>query len=91
MIRGLYTAATGMNAQAKKMDVISNDLANVDTTGYKKDTVVFSAFDEVLTTRLQGNRIENREIGSMSLVVSVDEVYTQYYQGSFVQTDGIAK
>ena len=47
MIRGLYTAATGMNAQAKKMDVISNDLANVDTTGYKKDTVVLSAFNEV--------------------------------------------
>ena len=90
MIRGLYTAATGMNAQAKKMDVISNDLANVDTTGYKKDTVVLSAFNEVLITRLEGNSIQNKDIGSMSLGVRVDEVYTQFAQGSLVQTDGVA-
>ncbi|MGI6523917.1 MAG: flagellar basal-body rod protein FlgG [Bdellovibrionota bacterium] len=36
MIRSLYTSATGMRAQETNMDVISNNLANVNTTGYKQ-------------------------------------------------------
>ena len=41
MIRSLYTAATGMNAQETNIDVISNNLANVNTTGYKKGRAEF--------------------------------------------------
>ena len=37
MIRGLYTSATGMLAQQKKMDTITNNMANADTAGFKKD------------------------------------------------------
>lgn len=92
MIRGLYTAATGMNAQSKKMDVISNDLANVNTTGYKKDDVVISSFGEVLVSKIGGGPSTGPDgpIGSMSLGVRVDEVYTQFAQGSLVKTSGIA-
>ncbi|MFN3328054.1 MAG: flagellar hook-basal body complex protein, partial [Fervidobacterium pennivorans] len=36
MINSLYTAATGMWAQQFKMDTVSNNIANVDTAGYKK-------------------------------------------------------
>jgi flagellar basal-body rod protein FlgG len=36
MINGLYTAATGMWAQQYKLDTLSNNIANVDTNGYKK-------------------------------------------------------
>ena len=36
MLRSLYTAATGMEAQQLRMDVISNNLANASTTGFKK-------------------------------------------------------
>ena len=36
MIRALYTSATGMQAQETNIDVISNNLANVNTTAYKK-------------------------------------------------------
>jgi flagellar basal-body rod protein FlgG len=36
MLRSLYTAATGMEAQQLKMDVIANNLANTSTTGFKK-------------------------------------------------------
>ena len=35
MNRSLYIAATGMNAQQSQMDVISNNLANVSTNGFK--------------------------------------------------------
>lgn len=41
MIRALYTSATGMQAQETNIDVISNNLANVNTTGFKKSTASF--------------------------------------------------
>jgi flagellar basal-body rod protein FlgG len=41
MIRGLYTAASGMVAQQQDIDVISNNIANVNTTGFKKDRTEF--------------------------------------------------
>ena len=41
MIRGLYTAATGMNAQQLNIDVTSNNIANVNTTGFKKSRAEF--------------------------------------------------
>ena len=40
-MRGLYTAASGMMAQQLNMDTISNNLANVNTTGFKKGRVNF--------------------------------------------------
>jgi flagellar basal-body rod protein FlgG len=42
MMRSLYTAATGMEAQQLNMDVISNNLANVNTTGFKHSRADFS-------------------------------------------------
>lgn len=41
MIRALYTSATGMNAQETNIDVIANNLANVNTIGYKKSRADF--------------------------------------------------
>jgi flagellar basal-body rod protein FlgG len=41
MIRALYSAATGMQAQETNLDVISNNLANVNTTGFKKSRADF--------------------------------------------------
>ncbi len=41
MIRALYTAASGMNAQQANMDNVANNLANVNTTGFKKSRVEF--------------------------------------------------
>ncbi len=41
MIRGLYTAASGMTAQQLNIDVISNNIANVNTTGFKQDRAEF--------------------------------------------------
>ena len=38
MLRGLYTAYTGMLNEQYRMDIMSNNLANADTTGFKKET-----------------------------------------------------
>jgi len=44
MMRSLWTAASGMNAQTQNIDVIANNLANVNTTGFKKSRPDFSGF-----------------------------------------------
>lgn len=41
MLDGLYSAAAGVNAQQRRLDAISNDIANVSTTGYKRLRVGF--------------------------------------------------
>ena len=53
MLRALYSAAAGMQSQQMKLDVISNNLANVNTTGFKKAKI---EFQELLyqTTRAAG-------------------------------------
>lgn len=92
MVRGLYTAATGMMVQSKKMDIISNDLANVNTTGYKKDETIISSFPDILTSKIGGQDVTGQNvkpIGNMSLGARVDEVYTSFTQGSLIKTDGV--
>jgi flagellar basal-body rod protein FlgG len=41
MLNGLYSAASGMLAQQTRMDMLANDLANIDTTGYKQARIGF--------------------------------------------------
>src|SRR3712207_3605808 len=41
MLEGLYTAAAGMAAQQQRMDALSNDVANVNTAGYKRVRIGF--------------------------------------------------
>ena len=43
MMRSLYTAATGMIAEQTNVDTISNNLANVNTTGYKTERTEFKS------------------------------------------------
>ena len=43
MVRSLWTAATGMNGQQANIDAISNNLSNVNTTGYKTSTAEFKS------------------------------------------------
>ena len=40
-VQTLYTAATGMEALETKLDVIANNMANINTTGFKKDRANF--------------------------------------------------
>lgn len=90
MLKGLYTAAMGMNVQTKRLDVISNDLANAGTTGYKKDKVSISTFKEEYIKRLDDsqNFIPNEErIGKITYGAKVDEVYTDFIQGSIRGTN----
>lgn len=82
MVRGLYTASNGMIAQQQKMDIISNNLANVNTTGFKKDGVIVESFDDVLTTKVNDVNVPgNQMIGKMTLGCKVGNIYTDHTQG----------
>ena len=41
MIRALRTASTGMQAQQRQVETIANNIANVNTTGFKKNRLAF--------------------------------------------------
>ena len=84
MLRGLYTGWTGMVTEQKRLDVISNNLANADTLGYKQESVSSQSFDKLLTIKIRdgSQSYHNQAIGTMSLGVKVGEVYTDYSQGS---------
>ncbi len=89
MVKGLYSAYTGMINQQNRMDVMTNNLANSATTGYKKEGTTAQAFDEVLAVKINDaseNFIDKR-IGSMSMGVKIGENYTDYSQGSLKVTD----
>ena len=49
MLRGLYTAYTGMLNEQYRMDIMSNNLANADTTGFKKEGSTSQSYSDVRT------------------------------------------
>jgi flagellar basal-body rod protein FlgG len=95
MIRGWYIGSSGMMAQQNRLDTISNNLANVDTTGYKKDIAVSKAFSELMLRRLNDDGVVVNSLGSyevgpiigkLGLGVETNELYTSFEQGSFRET-----
>ena len=95
MVRGWYTGASGMAAQQNRLDAISNNLANVDTTAYKKDIAVSKSFSELLLRRLNDDGVIVNSLGSydvapvvgkIGLGVETNELYTVFEQGSIKDT-----
>jgi len=89
MIRGLYTSGWSLVANSKKLDVVSNNLANADTNGYKKDTVVFETFPEVMTRRINDTPSildPSGKVGTMRLGSDIGEIFTSYDQGRMQKT-----
>ncbi len=85
MIRSLYTAATGMLVQQERMNTLVNNITNIETTGFKKDGLVTSAFESILISRIEGTKAT--AIGEMSLGAKVAQQYTDFSQGTLEQTD----
>lgn len=89
MVKGLYTAYTGMINQMNKMDVMTNNLANSDTNGFKKEGATSQSFDHVLAIKIKDSSDFwlPKGLGGMSMGVQIGETYTDYDQGSFRVTD----
>jgi flagellar basal-body rod protein FlgG len=89
MIRALYTASTGLAAQQLNIDVIANNLANINTSGFKKGR---ADFQDLLyqTLRTPGTATSGStevptgiQIGLGSKIVAVEKLFLQ---GDFAQT-----
>jgi len=98
MVRGWYTGASGMQAQQNRLDAISNNLANVDTTGYKKDVAVSKSFAGLLLRRMNDDGVVVNSMGSydvapvigkVGLGVETNELFTIFEQGSFKETGSV--
>lgn len=84
-MKALYTAATGMSAQQTQLDNIANNLANVNTTGYKRSSVAFQDlyYQEVTGGGVQGDAQGVVQVGSGTKVVGN---YRNHSMGDLVNT-----
>ncbi len=90
MLRGLYTAHTGLRNEQNRMDILTNNLANASTVGFKKEGSPSQPFREVLAVKIKDSSVglgTVQPIGHSRLGVKIGENYTDYTQGSFRITD----
>ena len=92
MVRSLWTGATGMIAQQLNVDNIANNLANVNTTGYKSEVMEFkSLLYQTIQTRTTTANGENKPIGAeVGLGVRNSSITSIFTDGSLLETPGSA-
>jgi len=89
MLRSLYTAATGMIAQQQQMDVTSNNIANVNTSGFKKGRAEFKdlLYQELNFSSKQVTENSLRPVGiQVGLGTKISAINKMFTQGSLKET-----
>lgn len=95
MLRGFYTATSGMMAQQRKQEVLSNNMTNALTPGYKQDQATLRAFPELLLQRMENTQLPvssdrkhltMTEIGAINTGVYVQETIPDFTQGTLRET-----
>ena len=82
MLRGYYTAANGIINEQRIMNVITNNLANAKTAGYKSDEAIPTTFAEKLLLLQHGKRSETGTIRYRT----IEYTFTDLEQGTFENT-----
>lgn len=95
MLRGFYTATAGMLAQQRRTEMLSNNLANANTPGYKSDQAAMKAFPEMLLKRVEADKVSVQNgqsfgtastVGSLNTGVYLQEMIPQFTQGDLRET-----
>lgn len=88
MSRGFYTLTSGMLTQQKKINISSNNIANINTAGYKKEQTVTSNFGSMLINKYKQNGIyeEATPISDVSMIRTAVENNTIHSQGVLEET-----
>ena len=88
MMRALWTAASGMTSQQTNVDTISNNIANLNTTGYKKETAEFkSLLYQTIQEQSYDNNGDPKPSGiQVGLGVRNSGIKSQYTQGTLTET-----
>lgn len=89
MMRALYSAASGMKAQQTNLDVISNNIANINSTGYKASTAEFKTLlYQTLQSRSTSANGENKPVGAqVGSGVRTASITTDFTQGTTTASD----
>ncbi|SFC18238.1 flagellar hook-basal body protein [Butyrivibrio sp. YAB3001] len=92
MVRSLWSAATGMNAQQTNVDTISNNLANVNSTGYKAQGAQFKSllYQELQTVTTTANGSPKPVTSQVGLGVRTSSINQFFSQGSLLNNDNPA-
>ncbi|WP_024614876.1 flagellar hook-basal body complex protein [Clostridium sp. Ade.TY] len=90
MLRGMYSSISAMlNLQASQ-EVIGNNIANINTTGYKSEKVISKTFDDMMLSNkdryINGKGVK-QNLGTLNPGVRIDEISTDYSQGLIVETN----
>lgn len=90
MSRGLYTLTSGMLAQQRKIEISSNNIANINTVGYKREQAVTNNFGSLLIHKLRQNGIYETAtpLGEVSLIRITEDNNTIHSQGMLDETGG---
>ncbi|KQU20196.1 hypothetical protein ASG65_03840 [Bacillus sp. Leaf13] len=95
MLRGFYTAASGMLTQQRRTEMLTNNMSNANTTGFKADQTSIRSFPEMLLSNIDSKTIptENKlsmskfsQVGSLSTGVYVQETNPLFTQGTLEET-----
>lgn len=92
MIRSFYTAVSGMITQEAKQDVITNNIANANTVGFKQDDLSVGDFKEMLLQnhdKVVGGKNVRNTIGYISLGSEVNGVNTEF-SGGVIKDTGLS-
>ena len=83
MFKGFYNLTSAMLTHGRHLDVISNNLTNISTAGFKADRFTQSTFQNVMWNLVGNNRKDYTEIGEQSWITAPSQLYTDFTQGSF--------
>ncbi len=86
VIRGLYTAAAGMLTQQHRQDLLTNNLANINTPGFKSKQGMIRGFPEVLINAVRMPYGQNKALGTIDQGVFLEESVPNFDQGDIVDT-----
>jgi len=88
MVRGIYTAASGLLTVTRDINVKSNNLANLSTAGFKQDRLVTTTFAEALAVRQETRTTGQKyNIGDVTRGKKALELKTDFSQGAFQETN----
>src|SRR5699024_5039331 len=96
MLRGFYTAASGMISQQRQQEALANNIANANTPGYKADQPTLRAFPELLMRETGSQNIPTKyglnvpvenPVGPLNTGVYVHEIIPNYDQGDIRETN----
>jgi flagellar basal-body rod protein FlgF len=96
MLRGFYTVASGMLSQQRKTEMLSNNLSNANTPGYKADRASMKAFPEMMLSLNGQQNIPtangltlpmSQRVGALNTGVYMQETMPAFLQGDLQETE----